>query len=297
MGQYRWLKSTEAIEYRIKDRVAQITLNRPDRYNAINQQMANELHQALLESDDRSDVSVVVISGNGRNFCTGYDLAGGYGQGSEEASPHTYRSIDSVVDDAWQLERGLEKRLLMFDMHKPVLGKVHGYCLAGGTDLASLCDIVIAADDAKIGFPAARANGTPPTQMWLHLLGPQWAKRMLFTGDLLSGRDAAKLGLVMDAVPAESLDDEVEELAKRIALVDTDILAAHKRAVNVGLELMGARTLQRMVAELDARSHFSSGPRRRQFKADVKEFGIAAAFKRRDADFGDSVITLKARGK
>jgi enoyl-CoA hydratase len=205
-----------------------------------------------------------------------------------------YRGVASVSDDAWQLERGLEKRLLMFDMHKPVIGKVQGYCLAGGTDLALLCDIVLAADDAKIGFPAARANGTPPTQLWLHMVGPQWAKRLLFTGDMISGRDAARIGLVLDAISPDLLDTEAENLARRIAHVDIDILAAHKRAINVGLELMGARTLQRMVAELDARSHLSTGPRRMQFKADVQEVGLSGAFKRRDADFGDGMVKRHA---
>jgi enoyl-CoA hydratase len=291
MTTYKWLKSTDTIDYNVRDKVARITLNRPDKNNAISQQMATELHQALLESDDRNDVSVVLLAGAGRNFCAGYDLAGGYGQSAgEKGEPSLYRGVGSVSDDAWQLERGLEKRMLMFDMHKPVIGKVQGYCLAGGTDLALLCDIVIAADNAKIGFPAARANGTPPTQLWLHMIGPQWAKRLLFTGDMISGRDAAQIGLVLDAVSPELLDTEVETLVQRIAHVDVDILAAHKRAINVGLELMGARTLQRMVAELDARSHLSTGPRRTQFKADAKEFGLASAFKRRDADFGDGMV-------
>lgn len=297
----KWLKSTETIEYSVQDGVARITLNRPEQRNAISHQMAEELHQALLESDDRRDVNVVVLSGKGRDFCSGYDLSGRYGQGGEGApqgqAEALYRGRTSIDDDVWQLERALERRLFMFDMHKPVISKVQGYCLAGGTDLAFLSDMIIASEDAKIGFPAARANGTPPTQLWLHMVGPQWAKRMLFTGDMLSGRDAARIGLVLDAVPLEQLDAEVDELARRVASVDADILAAHKRAVNAGLELMGARTLQRTVAELDARAHLGTGPRRMKFKADAKEVGLRLAFKRRDEPFGDGMISLKAAGR
>jgi len=297
MSEMKWLKSTETIQYAVKDGIARITLNRPQQKNAISTLMAEELHQALLESDDRSDVSVVVLSGAGRDFCSGYDLSDRYGQGSETdpAVKSLYRGHSSIDDDTWQMERSLENRLLMFDMHKPVIAKVQGYCLAGGTDIAFLCDIVIAAEDAKIGFPAARANGTPPTQLWLHMVGPQWAKRMLFTGDMLSGKDAARVGLVLDAVPLEQLDAEVDELARRVACVDPDILATHKRAVNAGLELMGARMLQRMVSELDARAHLGVGPKRAKFKADVRDVGLREAFKRRDEPFGDGMIRLKAK--
>jgi enoyl-CoA hydratase len=147
------------------------------------------------------------------------------------------------------------------DVHKPIIAKVHGNCLAGGTDLAFACDIVLAADDARIGFPAARANGMPLSNMWLYHLGPQWAKRLMFTGDCLSGSDAARCGLVLDAFPATELDGQANELLRRIACVDVELLSAHKRVVNVGLELMGAKTMQRMAAEIDARAHLSRAPR------------------------------------
>src|SRR5262249_15237282 len=150
--------------------------------------------------------------------------------------------------------------------HKPVIAKVHGNCLAGGTDLALGCDIIIAADDAKIGFPATRANGNPPNHWWVYHCGPQWAKRLLFTGDTVTGATAAKLVLVLEAVPADELDAEVDTLVRRIALVDAEMLATHKRTVNFALELAGARTLQRFSAELDARAHTTAGPRRTQFK-------------------------------
>lgn len=295
----KWLKSTETIRFAVAEGVARITLNRPDKRNAISELMQLELEQALLEADDRRDVNVILLDGAGKDFCSGYDLGGVYGGKAEEGPGYDaalYRSMNaSYDDDAWQLERSLDRRLRIFDLHKPVIAKVHGNCLAGGTDLAFLCDIVLAAEDAKIGFPATRANGTPPTQFWLYLAGPQWAKRMLFTGDCLSGKDAARLGLVLDAVPAERLEDEAWALARRIALTDAEMLAAHKRAVNLGLELMGARTLQRMIAEQDVRAHLSQGPRRKQFRKDAAEQGLKTALKNRDEPFGDGMIRLHSR--
>jgi enoyl-CoA hydratase len=295
----KWLQSTETLLFEVRDSVARITLNRPDKRNAISEQMQLELEQALLEADDRRDVNVILLDGAGKDFCSGYDLSGVYGgkqEGAADFDPALYRSMNaSYDDDAWQLERSLDRRIRIFDIHKPVIAKVHGNCLAGGTDLAFLCDIVIAAEDARIGFPATRANGTPPTQLWLYLAGPQWAKRMLFTGDCLSGKDAARLGLVLDAVPAERLEAEAWALATRIAHTDAELLAAHKRAVNLGMELMGARTLQRMIAEQDVRAHLSQGPRRKKFKQDAAEHGLKTALKNRDEPFGDGMIHLHNR--
>ncbi len=295
----KWLKSTDTILFSVSENVARITLNRPDRRNAISEQMQVELEQALLEADDRRDVNVILLDGAGKDFCSGYDLTGVYGGKAEEGpgyDPAQYRSMNaSFDDDAWQLERALDKRIRIFDLHKPVIAKIHGNCLAGGTDLAFLCDMVLAAEDAKIGFPATRANGTPPTQLWLYHVGPQWAKRMLFTGDCLSGKDAARLGLVLDAVPADRLEAEAWQLARRISLTDADLLSAHKRAINIGMELMGARTLQRMIAEQDVRAHLSQGPRRKQFRKDAAEHGLKTALKNRDEPFGDGMIHLNNR--
>ena len=170
--------------------------------------------------------------------------------------------------------------------------KIHGNCLAGGTDLAFSCDIVLAADDCRIGFPAVRANGTPPTNFWMYHCGPQWAKRMLFTGDVLLGCDAARIGLVLDSYPREALDHAAEALARRVALVDHDLLAAQKRVVNLAMELAGASTLQRLAVELDARAHLSRGPRRSRFREDMAGEGLRTALKNRDDDFGDSTVVV-----
>ncbi len=295
----KWLKSTETIAFDVTDRVARITLNRSEKRNALSGRMLRELHEALLEADDRTDVNVILLRGEGRDFCAGYDLTDSYGGkevGEPDHDPALYRTRSgSIDDDTWHLERQQELTLVMLDLHKPIIAKIQGNCLAGGTDLAFSCDIVLAADDAKIGFPAARANGTPPINLWLYHCGPQWAKRMLFSGDTISGLDAARIGLALEAYPADQIDDEANGLARRFSNVDAEILATHKRVVNMQMELAGARTAQRYAAELDARAHLSQGPRRNQFRTDMAELGLKEALKRRDAPFGDGRIKLRAR--
>jgi enoyl-CoA hydratase len=155
------------------------------------------------------------------------------------------------------MERRQRDRMTIFDMHKPVIARIHGYCVAGGTDLALLSDIIVAAQDAHIGFPPVRAMGGPPAHMWTYLVGPQWAKYMLLTGEFVTGAEAERIGLVWKSVPLDELEETVEELADRLAMVPTDLLAGNKRSVNLALEMMGARTMQRLAAEMDARMHVS----------------------------------------
>jgi len=293
----KWLKSTEQIEFSVKDRIARITLNRPEKRNAVSPQMRMELEAALLEADDLLDVNVIVLQGAGKDFCAGGDLTALYAGLSEEArrlaeqEAAKYRSTAGTLDDdCWQMERAQQKVTLMFDLHKPVIAKVQGNCLAVGTDIALACDMVVVADDAKIGFPATRANGTPMCHMWYYNLGPQWAKRMLMTGDVLLGKDAARLGLVLDSAPRDELDATVDELARRISCVDAEMLSTHKRVVNLAMELEGVRAMQRLSAELDAKSHLSKGPRRTQFKKDMAESGLKVALKNRDEPFGDGIV-------
>jgi len=303
MGKY--LKSTDLIQFDVRERVARITLNRPDKRNALTPPMIADLHHALLEADALVDVNVIVLAGAGKDFCAGYDLTGVYAGRRADSEAHAndvdeakYRTISATLDDdCWQLEQTQRQTRLLFDMHKPVIARIQGNCMAGGTDLALMCDMVIAASDAKIGFPATRANGTPPNHMWIYHVGPQWAKRLLMTGDCISGADAARIGLVLDAVPAAELDAAVDELARRISFVDGELLAAHKRVVNVALELAGAGTLQRMAGELDARAHLSQGPRRKQFKADMAAHGLKQALKNRDEPFGDGMVKIHTGSK
>jgi enoyl-CoA hydratase len=276
----------EHITYEVADGVARLTLNRPEKLNAISQTMLRELHEALWEADDDTAVHCVVLAGAGRAFCAGYDLSPLQdARGGGAAAPGSRRGASSFDDDTWQMERSQRLRMALFDMHKPVIAQVHGYCLAGGTDLATLCDMVICADDARFGFPPGRDLGVLPTQMWLYHVGPQWSKRLLLTGDTVSGAEAAQIGLALKSVPADELADEVDGLARRLALVDRELLAANKRVINLGLELMGARTLQRLAVEIDARGHLvdSAG----QFRRTAADHGLREALRRRDAPFGD----------
>ncbi|GIW13657.1 MAG: enoyl-CoA hydratase [Tepidiforma sp.] len=276
------------ILYEVERGRARITLNRPEKLNALSLELQQELHDALWEADNDTRVHAVIIRGAGRAFSAGYDLTPlGSRRPAPEGDHYTavYRGARTFDDDAWQLERAQRLRMAIFDMHKPVVAQVHGYCLAGGTDIAFLCDIVIAAEDATIGFPPARAMGSLPNQMWVYHCGPQWAKRLFLTGDTITGAEAAKIGLVLKAVPANLLQQEVEGLVDRMAMIDAELLSANKRIVNLALELMGARTMQRLGAENDARAHLA--PSVREFGRIAAEQGLKAALHWRDAKFGD----------
>lgn len=279
----------KTIIYEVDRGRARITLNRPEKLNALSMELQTELNQALWDADNDTNVHAVILRGNGRAFSAGYDLSPMANRrppaDGEDAYTAVYRGGRTFDDDAWQLERAQRLRMAIFDMHKPVIAQVHGYCLAGGTDIATLCDIIIAAEDATIGFPPARAMGSLPNQMWVYHCGPQWAKRLFLTGDTITGAEAAEIGLVLKAVPANMLEGEVEGLVDRMVMIDTDLLAANKRIVNVALELMGARTMQRLGAENDARAHLA--PSVREFGRIAGEQGLKAALHWRDAKFGD----------
>lgn len=291
----KYLRTNDHVLFQVQDRIARITMNHPEKRNALSPVMMAELRDALLEADALAEVNVVILEGAGKDFCAGYDLAGAYSGFKDGETPPwneaDYRTLNGTIDDdIWNLEQTQKLNLQLFDMHKPVIAKVQGNCLAGGTDLALMCDFILCSEEAKIGFPAARGNGTPPMQMWLYHVGPQWAKRIMMTGDNLWGRDAVKIGLALDAVPAAELDAAVNELARRISFVDADMLSAHKRIINAALELQGARTLQRFAAEMDARAHLCKGPRRMQFKSDMAEHGLKVALKNRDEPYGDGMV-------
>ena len=272
------------IIYEVERSRARITLNRPEKLNALSNELQEELNDALWEADNDNDVHAIIIKGAGRAFSAGYDITPNRPR-MEPAPGANYRTGRTFDDDAWRMEKSQRLRMVIFDMHKPVVAQVHGYCLAGGTDLALLCDIIIAADDAIMGFPAARAMGSLPNQMWLYHVGPQWAKRLFLTGDTITGADAAKIGAVLKSVPADLLEQEVEGLVDRMAMIDTDLLTANKRIVNIGLELMGARTMQRLGVENDARAHLS--PAVAEFGKRSREEGLKAALNWRDGKFGD----------
>jgi enoyl-CoA hydratase len=275
------------IRYEVEDGRARITLARPKKHNAINDLLLDELEHALWTADDDIEVHSVILRGEGPSFCSGYDLSALPGQ-NRNSGGRTGRSHD---DDIWMIERNNRRIRAIWDMHKPSIAQVHGNCLAGGTDLALACDMVIAADDARIGFPAARSMGALPNNLWMYHCGPQWAKRLQLTGDSVSGLDAAKIGLVLKSVPADALEAEVEGLADRLACIDADLLAANKRITNLGLELMGAQTLQRLAGENDARAHRAAAVRQ-NFRS-IKEIGLKETLRMRDEPFGDGMASVE----
>ena len=276
------MASFEHIIYEVEAGKARVTLNRPERRNAMSGALLEELRDALWEADDDTSVHCVILRGAGSGFCAGYDLTPGRRRPDDDVPRRTGRSFD---DDTRGIERMQRCMRTLAEMHKPSIAQIHGHCLAGGTDLALYCDMLIAADNAIIGFPATRSMGAAPNQMWLYHCGPQWAKRLLLTGDTVSGQDAARIGLVMKSVPDDLLEAEVEGLADRLALVDTDLLSANKRIINLGMELMGAQTLQRLAAENDARAHTAQAVRD-SFKP-IAAPGVREAVAQREAPFGD----------
>ncbi len=194
-------------------RIARITLNRPDRLNAINRDMPREIRLAVEEANRDDRVHVIVLAGAGRAFCAGYDLKI-FAEAKTDLIQdmpwdpmQDYRIMKGYTDDMFSLWRS----------YKPTLCKVHGYAVAGGSDIALCADIVVMAENARIGYMPARVWGCPTTAMWVYRLGAEKAKRMLLTGDTVDGKEAKKMGLVFDAVPARKLDAAVEALAERMA--------------------------------------------------------------------------------
>lgn len=276
----------KTILYEVADGRARITLNRPEKRNALSEELLKELHDALWAADEDVRVHGVILRGSGKDFCAGYDMT--QYESAAITATEFQRGRARFDDDAWRLERTQRLRMAIFDMHKPVVAQVHGRCLAGGADVALLCDMIICSTDAQIGFPPARSQGSLPNHMWTYLVGPQWAKRLLLTGDSILGRDAATIGLVLKAVEPEQLTAEVEGLVDRLASIDTDLLSANKRIVNLAIELMGGRTMQRLAAEMDARGHLAQS--REVFRKNAMEKGLKEAVRLRDEPFGDGLI-------
>ena len=278
----------EQITYLVEATTAIITLNRPERRNALSGQVHRELAAALLEADEHNAIHCVVLRGAGPHFCAGADLS----EYSAGRGPD-YRGREEIDDDVWRLEQGQRLRMTIFDMHKPVIAEIHGTCIGVGTDLMLLCDIVMVADDARIGFPPVRDLGTPPSQLFLYNIGPQWAKRLLLTGDSVTGKDAVEIGLALKSFPVAELHEEVMRLATRMGLVDPHLLSANKRSINLGLELMGMRTMQRIAGEIDARGH--NAPMAREFRKTLREQGVKVAFTKRDSQFGRGMVNVRGR--
>jgi enoyl-CoA hydratase len=261
------------------DRVLRVTINRPDRRNAISPAVQGEIIDAVEAGAADAGVHALIIRGAGTSFCSGYDVSS-----SEDGSAAPQVSLPRRAVETIAMARGWSR---IWNAPLPVIAQIHGHCLAGGTDLALHCDLIVAAEDATIGFPALRMGGTPPTNMWLYHVGAQWSKRLLFTGDTFTGRFAEKIGFALEAVPAEELENHVMKLAQRIAAMGRDIVAINKHVLNRGIDLMGRAILQDIAAPMDAIAN--QAPEMAAFSARAQEVGLAAAFKERDQPFAEGV--------
>jgi len=264
--------------YQRDGRIARITLNRPKVMNAIDDQLPAELEAAVEEANAEAGVHVIVLAGAGRAFCAGYDLAY-YAQAVGTNAGVQAMPWDPMKDYAFMM-RNTERFMSLFRSHRPVIGKVQGFAVAGGSDIALCCDLVVMAEDAKIGYMPARVWGCPTTAMWVYRLGPERAKRMLLTGDTVDGREAERMGLVLKAVPAADLDEEVEKLATRIASVPVNQLMIQKLMVNQALENMGLRSTQMIATIFDGITRHS--PEGMAFKRRAEKVGWKEAVRERD---------------
>jgi enoyl-CoA hydratase len=257
-----------------RDRVSYLTLNRPEKLNALTAELMDELIDAVKAAEADEAIGCLVLQGKGRAFCSGWDLTppepgGAGGHGIRPPEEMTLR------EDLNALNARSGRWSTLWSLTKPVIVKVHGYCLAGGTDMALNCDMIVAAEDAQFGFPAVRSMGSPSTHMWTYMVGPQWAKRLLLTGERIDARTAERIGLVMQAVPASELDDVVHALASNIARVPYDLLAQNKSICNKAIELMGRTMLQELARESDAMAHKS--PAAQEFGQIARSEGLKAA--------------------
>jgi enoyl-CoA hydratase len=257
--------------------VRRLTLNRPDHHNPLTPRCIRELLAAVQEAESDDGIRVIVIRSTGRSFSSGYGFI------AEDTEPGDFPQHTTIEGDVTAMLALGDGWARIWNCALPVVAQVQGNCLAGGTDLALHCDLVVAADDASIGFPPVRSMGVPPTNMWLYHVGPQWTKRLVFTGDTLTGMEARDVGLVVDTAPAEELDSVVLELAQRMALIGRDLLIANKRVVNMGVELMGRSQLQRFAALNDAIGH--GAPEAKAFSDHIAEVGLRQAVQDRDAPF------------
>lgn len=259
-------------------RIARITLNRPEVLNAIDVQMPGELEDAVARANADPKVHVIVLSGAGRAFCAGYDLTA-YAQAAGPNPGVQEMPWDPMKDFAFMM-RNTEAFMSLFRSHRPVICKVHGAAVAGGSDIALCADIVLMAETARIGYMPARVWGCPTPAMWVYRLGPEKAKRMLLTGDTVDGREAEAMGLVLKAAPEAALDAEVEALAERMSSVPVNQLMMQKLMINQALENMGLRSTQMVATLFDGITRHS--PEGMAFKRRAETVGWKQAVRERD---------------
>ena len=274
-----------SIRYGVEGRIATITLDRPGRMNAISLEMPGEIAAAVDEANRDDSVHVIVLTGAGDGFCSGYDLvefaekAGaqpGSQLGGGAADPRPW----DPMADFFGMYEFTQQFMSLWRSYKPTIARVHGPAVAGGSDIALCCDLVVMAEEAVIGYPPARVWGCPTTAMWVYRLGAERAKRMLLTGDLVDGREAVRLGLVLEAVPRTELDARVAALAERIAAVPKNQLMMQKMMVNQAYDAMGLANTQRFATLFDGITRHS--PEGVWFKQRAEEAGFKQAVRERD---------------
>ena len=291
--------------YEVAERIARITLDRPERGNGITRRLVSELEACVERADLDPEVHVILLAGKGKGFCGGYDLVesaegqGRMGEEHDELPPPLGSPLDPLVMAAnhdpsgtWDpmvdyamMRRNVRAFMSLFHCGKPVICKVHGFCVAGGTDMALCSDLLVIAEDAKIGYPPARVWGSPTTSMWTHRVGPQRAKRLLFTGDSLSGREALEWGLAIEAPPPHELDGRTEVLLERIARMPLNQLTMMKLLVNQEVMAGALHTTQVLGTLFDGITrHTAEGY---AFQQRAAEAGFKQAVRERDEPFGD----------
>jgi enoyl-CoA hydratase len=292
------------LTYEVTGRIARITLNRPERGNGITLDMPRELAACVERADLDPNVHVIALSGRGKGFCGGYDLVQsaegivereGFGDRSFAGTPldaavvarnHDPRETWDPVVDYQLMMRNVKGFMSLFHADKPVVCKVHGFCVAGGTDMALCSDLLVIAEDAKIGYPPARVWGCPTTALWAYRIGIERAKRLLFTGDCLSGKEAVEWGLAVECAPAAQLDERFEILLERIARMPVNQLVMMKLLVNQTLGAAGLQATQILGTVFDGITrHTKEGY---AFQQRAQEVGFKQAVRERDEPFGDA---------
>jgi enoyl-CoA hydratase len=290
------------IAYEVTGRVARITLDRPERGNGITLAMPRELAACVERANLDPEVHAIALSGNGKGFCGGYDLvASAEGDmGGDQGEAPAGSPLDPVVMaknhdpggtwdpvvDYQMMGRNVRGFMSLFHSEKPVICKVHGFCVAGGTDMALCSDLLVIADDARIGYPPARVWGVPTTALWAYRIGPERAKRLLFTGDLITGAEAHDWGLAIEGPPAAELDDRFEALVERIALTPVNQLVMMKLMVNQALYAQGLHATQALGTVFDGVArHTEEGF---AFQKRAAEAGWTEAVRERDEPYGDA---------
>ncbi len=260
-------------------RIARLVLNRPERFNAITDEMPRQIRAAIEWANAEDSVHVIVIEGAGKGFCGGYDLAATAEQHIEHPCQQEKHPWDPMIDYA-AMKRNTEDFMSLWRSPKPTIAKVHGAAVAGGSDIALCCDLLVIADDARIGYMPTRVWGCPTTAMWAYRLGPTRAKQLMFTGDVIDGKRAAEWGLATQAVPVAELEVATLALAERIAGVPSSHLAMHKMVVNQVMLSMGLEQTQMMATLFDGITRHN--PEGLWFRRYAQEAGFKAAIAWRD---------------